>query len=216
MYRRTYNGFDTFALDVPAEFQRNLLTGAAMVREREHGATGHPLAMPVTASAILVSKARSMGLVVLLVVASGTDLRGLVPAADSHRGIDRPLPGRRGAASLRDNIDWHLSGEYRWFDAQFGLLLTIVLIPLQTLSGGVTPRESVPAVRLPAAAVRSRHPRSMPATRPIASAVAIRIARSTSGRICPPFMRHAAMMRSLPQRRGDADPAGTRRRPMQC
>lgn len=43
-----------------------ILTGAALIREREHGTIEHLLVMPVTPSEIMASKIWSMGLVVLL------------------------------------------------------------------------------------------------------------------------------------------------------
>ena len=43
-----------------------ILTGAALIREREHGTIEHLLVMPVTPFEIMVSKIWSMGLVVLL------------------------------------------------------------------------------------------------------------------------------------------------------
>src|SRR5690606_7286723 len=43
-----------------------VLTGAALIREREHGTIEHLLVMPVTPFEIMASKIWSMGLVVLL------------------------------------------------------------------------------------------------------------------------------------------------------
>ncbi len=43
-----------------------ILTGAALIREKEHGTVEHLLVMPVTAAEIMLSKIWSMGLVVLL------------------------------------------------------------------------------------------------------------------------------------------------------
>ena len=42
-----------------------ILTGAALIREREHGTIEHLLVMPVTPTEIMVAKVWSMGLVVL-------------------------------------------------------------------------------------------------------------------------------------------------------
>ena len=44
-----------------------VLTGAALIREREHGTIEHLLVIPVTPVEIMLSKIWSMGLVVLLV-----------------------------------------------------------------------------------------------------------------------------------------------------
>ena len=44
-----------------------VLTGAALIREREHGTIEHLVVLPVTPVEIMLSKIWSMGLVVLLV-----------------------------------------------------------------------------------------------------------------------------------------------------
>lgn len=46
-----------------------ILTGAALLREREHGTVEHLLAMPVTPFEIMTAKVWAMGLVVLLATA---------------------------------------------------------------------------------------------------------------------------------------------------
>ena len=43
-----------------------ILTGAALIREREHGMIEHLLVMPVTAGEIMLSKVWSIGMAVLL------------------------------------------------------------------------------------------------------------------------------------------------------
>ncbi len=43
-----------------------ILTGAALIREREHGTVEHLLVMPVTPTEIMLAKVGSMALVVLL------------------------------------------------------------------------------------------------------------------------------------------------------
>ena len=48
-----------------------ILTGAALIREREHGTIEHLLVMPVTPGEIMLSKVWAMGLVVLLAAAVG-------------------------------------------------------------------------------------------------------------------------------------------------
>lgn len=53
-----------------------ILTGAALIREREHGTIEHLLVMPVTPTEIMVAKVWSMGLVVL--VAAGLSLTFVV------------------------------------------------------------------------------------------------------------------------------------------
>ena len=86
-----------------------ILTGAALIREREHGTIEHLLVMPVTPTEIMVAKVWSMGLVVLASAALSLTLivRGLlqVPIEGSVA-----LPGRRGPAPVRHHLDGHLHG----------------------------------------------------------------------------------------------------------
>jgi len=121
-----------------------ILTGAALIRERERGTIEHLLAMPVTPFQIMVAKVWSMGLVVL--VASSISLiyvvRGLlgVPVAGS-------LPLFFAGAALvlfsTTSLGIFLATLARNMP-QFGMLIILVLLPLQMLSGGNTPRESMP------------------------------------------------------------------------
>ena len=63
-----------------------ILTGAALIREREHGTVEHLLVMPLSAFEIMMAKVWSMGLVVL--VAAGLSLQWVV------RGwLDVPISG---------------------------------------------------------------------------------------------------------------------------
>ncbi|MCT0200906.1 ABC transporter permease [Synechococcus sp. CS-1325] len=121
-----------------------VLTGAALIRERERGTIEHLLVMPVTPFEIMASKVWSMGLVVLSagllslrIVVSGWLA---VPLAGS-------LPLFAAGAALYLFAATSLGiflGTFARSMAQFGLLLMMVLLPLQMLSGGVTPRESMP------------------------------------------------------------------------
>jgi ABC-2 type transport system permease protein len=123
-----------------------VLTGAALIREREHGTIEHLLVMPVSAFEIMMSKVWSMGLVVL--VASGISLvfvvQGLL-AVPTNGSLALFLTG----AAL-DIFAMTCLGIFLATVAgsmpQFGLLLMMVLLPLQLLSGGVTPRESMPEI----------------------------------------------------------------------
>ncbi|MFC3318670.1 ABC transporter permease [Rhizobium rosettiformans] len=123
-----------------------ILTGAALIREREHGTIEHLLVMPVTPADIMLSKIWSMGLVVLL--ATMFSLFVVVEAA-----LDVPLRGslllflvgaalQLVAATCMGIFLATVAGSM----PQFGLLLMLVLLPLQILSGGMTPRESMPEV----------------------------------------------------------------------
>jgi ABC-2 type transport system permease protein len=121
-----------------------ILTGAALIREREHGTVEHLLVMPVTPFQIMASKVWAMGLVVL--AASAISLHTIVELI-----LDVPLAGSRplflcGAALhlfATTSMGIFLGTSARSMP-QFGLLMIIVLLPLQLLSGGATPRESMP------------------------------------------------------------------------
>ena len=123
-----------------------ILAGAALIREREHGTIEHLLVMPVTPFEIMASKIWSMGLVVLL--ASSFSLIFIVQGLLSVR--------------IGGSIMLFLFGTALYLFAttcmgiflatvagtmpQFGLLLILVLQPLQMLSGATTPRESMPEI----------------------------------------------------------------------
>ena len=121
-----------------------ILTGAALIREREHGTLEHLLVMPVTPTEIMLSKIWSMGLVVLL--ATGMSLVLVVRWA-----LNVPMEGSAllflaGAAVhlfATTSMGIFLATLARSMP-QFGMLLLLVLLPMQMLSGGSTPRESMP------------------------------------------------------------------------
>ena len=123
-----------------------ILTGAALIREREHGTIEHLLVMPVTPFEIMASKIWSMGLVVL--VASFASLNLVVRGA-----LDIPVAGSltlffSGAALVlfaTTSMGIFMATIARNMP-QFGMLAVLVLLPLQMLSGGTTPRESMPEV----------------------------------------------------------------------
>jgi ABC-2 type transport system permease protein len=121
-----------------------LLTGAALIRERERGTIEHLLVMPVTPFQIMTSKIWSMGLVVL--VASAVSMMVIVEGL-----LKVPIQGSRalflcGAALhvvAATSLGMFLATFARTMP-QFALLMILVLLPLQMLSGGLTPRESMP------------------------------------------------------------------------
>lgn len=121
-----------------------ILTGAALMREREHGTIEHLLAMPVTPLEIMTSKVWSMGLVVLIATACSLVLivQGAlhVPIAGS---IWLFLCGAALHLFVTTSMGIFLATVARSM-AQFGMLLMLILLPLQMLSGGSTPRESMP------------------------------------------------------------------------
>jgi ABC-2 type transport system permease protein len=121
-----------------------VLTGAALIREREHGTIEHLLVMPVTPFEIMASKVWAMGLVVLAACAFALTLvvRGVlgVPIEGS---ILLFLAGAGLHLFATTSMGIFLGTIARSMP-QFGLLLMLVLMPLQMLSGGLTPRESMP------------------------------------------------------------------------
>ena len=123
-----------------------LLTGAALIREREHGTIEHLLVMPVTPFEIMLSKVWSMGVVVL--IASSFSLQIVVKGV-----LGGVVPGSAvlfGAATLLYLFAAASIGVFMGTLArnmpQFGLMSILVLLPLQILSGALTPRESMPDV----------------------------------------------------------------------
>lgn len=123
-----------------------VLTGAALIREREHGTIEHLLVMPVTPLEIMVSKILAMGLVVLvsawlslLVVAQG--FLGVVISGPVWLFMLGAALHLFATTSLGITLAT-IAGTM----PQFGLLLMLVLLPMQVLSGGLTPRESMPQI----------------------------------------------------------------------
>jgi ABC-2 type transport system permease protein len=126
-----------------------VLTGAAVIREREHGTIEHLLVMPLTPFEIMTSKVLAMGFVVLGATAVSLALvvQGLlrVPIEGS---IALFLAGAAVHLFATTSMGIFLATIARSMP-QFGLLLMLVLLPLDMLSGGSTPRESMPeAVQL--------------------------------------------------------------------
>ena len=121
-----------------------ILTGAALIREREHGTIEHLLVMPVTPAEIMLSKVWSMGLVVLLASALSVNLvvRGLIGVP-----IEGSLPLFFAGAALclfaTTSMGIFMATVARNMP-QFGMLMMLTIMPLMMLSGGMTPRESMP------------------------------------------------------------------------
>ncbi|MFA5631282.1 MAG: ABC transporter permease [Porticoccaceae bacterium] len=121
-----------------------ILTGAALIREREHGTIEHLLAMPVTPFEIMAAKVWAMALVVLLAAALSLIL---VVQGWLQVPIEGSVPLFLGGAALHLFATTALGiflGTLARSMPQFGLLLILILLPLQVLSGGTTPRESMP------------------------------------------------------------------------
>ena len=123
-----------------------ILTGAALIREREHGTVEHLMVMPVTVFEIMMSKVWSMSLVVL--IAAFVGLKLVVQLA-----LQVPVEGNLllfffGALLTlfaTTSMGIYLATMSKSMP-QFGLLMMLILIPMEMLSGGMTPRESMPEV----------------------------------------------------------------------
>jgi ABC-2 type transport system permease protein len=121
-----------------------ILTGAALIREREHGTIEHLLVMPLRPLEIMLAKVWSMGSVVL--VASGLSVVALI-----HGVIGMPITGSIPLFLAATAIHLFATtamgiylGTVTRSMPQLGLMSILVLLPLQMLSGGITPRESMP------------------------------------------------------------------------
>jgi ABC-2 type transport system permease protein len=121
-----------------------VLTGAAVIREREHGTLEHLLVMPLTAFQIAMAKVLANGLVIL--IATMLSLFLVVRTA-----LKVPFQG--------SIILWFIGvvlylffatalglflGTISRSMAQFALLIILVVMVLMLLSGGSTPVESQP------------------------------------------------------------------------
>ena len=121
-----------------------ILTGAALLREREHGTIEHLLVMPLTAFEIALAKVWANGAVIIL--AFVCSLLFVVEAL-----LKVPIAGSRllligGAviyvfAAAAIGV---LLGTIARTMSQFALLMLMVIIPMMILSGGMLPVESQP------------------------------------------------------------------------
>ena len=121
-----------------------ILSGAAVIREREHGTLEHLLVMPVTSSEIMLAKIWANGLVIVL--AAVLSLQFIVQ-------------GLLGVPILGSIMLFALGSVVYLFAVtamgvtlstlattmpQFGLLSIPVFVVMNLLSGGITPLESMP------------------------------------------------------------------------
>ena len=121
-----------------------VLTGAALIREREHGTIEHLLVMPVTPPEIMIAKIWANGLVI--VVAAALSLLFVV-----HSVLRVPLAGSM-PLFLGGTVLYEISvaalgillATFAGTMGQFGLLVVPVLVILNLLSGSATPPESMP------------------------------------------------------------------------
>ena len=125
------------------------LSGAAVIREREHGTLDHLLVMPVGPAEIMLAKILASGLVIL--VGSYIALRGIIGGL-----LAVPLAGPIGLFMAGTVLYVFAVSSISIFLAtvarsmpQMGLLVTLIVIPMLVLSGAITPLDSTPlAVQL--------------------------------------------------------------------
>jgi ABC-2 type transport system permease protein len=121
-----------------------VLTGAALLREREHGTIEHLLVMPLNAFEIAMAKVWANGLVIL--VAFTLSMIFIVGGV-----LNIPMAGSRllllsgttlylfSAAAIGIFL-----GTIARTMAQFALLIMLTIMPMMMLSGGMSPIESQP------------------------------------------------------------------------
>lgn len=133
-------GIDTFSLVIPPDFQGDLVAGARPEVQLNVDATR------VSAVEIMTSKVLSMGGVVL--VATGLSLTFMVQGV-----LGVPVAGSVTLFLVGAALHLFATTSLGIFLAtisgsmpQFAMLLLLVLLPLEILSGGMTPRESMPEV----------------------------------------------------------------------
>jgi len=123
-----------------------VLTGAAFIREREHGTLEHLLVMPVTPFEIMMAKVWANGLVIIVAVAFAlwvvvkavlaVKIAGSIPLFLAGVGLYLFFASALGI----------LLGTIARSMPQFGLLFILIILPMMLLSGGQTPVESQPQI----------------------------------------------------------------------
>ncbi|MBK1637304.1 ABC transporter permease [Rhodovulum adriaticum] len=121
-----------------------VLSGAAVIREREHGTIEHLMVMPVTALELMLAKIWANGLVIV-----SAAVLSLLVVVQGVMGI--PVPGSIGVFALGAGVYLFsvtalgiMLATFARTMPQFGLLAIPVFVVLYLLSGGVTPLEAMP------------------------------------------------------------------------
>ena len=121
-----------------------ILTGSALINEREHGTMEHLLVMPVTPFEMMASKIWAMTLVVLMAVTATVFLV-------IRHWLEIPIAGSIPLFLAGVTIVLFAINSLGIFLAtiansmpQLGMLVILVLMPMNMLSGGQTPLESMP------------------------------------------------------------------------
>lgn len=135
-----------------------ILTGAALIREREHGTIEHLMVMPLSPLDIALAKIWANGLVVLAV--STLSLVGIIGI-----GLDVEISGSLCLFLLGATLYLFSATALGVFlatiarsMAQFALLIILAIIPMQMLSGANAPVEGQPDwLQVLTLALPSRH-----------------------------------------------------------
>lgn len=121
-----------------------LLTGAALLRERENGTIEHLLVMPVTPLQIVLSKVIANGIVILVITLMSLEIvvRGMIGIQ-----INGSVPLFMLVCALYLFFTTGLGiflGTVSRSMPQMGLLFILIILPMNLLSGAFTPLESMP------------------------------------------------------------------------
>ncbi len=121
-----------------------VLSGAAVIREREHGTLEHLLVMPVTSSEVMLAKIWANGFVILVI--SILSLHVVVQGV-----MEIPIVGSTALFALGATVYLFavtatgvMLSTVATTMPQFGLLSIPVFVVMNLLSGGITPLESMP------------------------------------------------------------------------
>lgn len=126
-----------------------VLTGAALLREREHGTIEHLLVMPLTSFQIAMAKVWANGLVILVAFT----LSMIFIVKDT---LDVPIAGSQILLIAGTTIYLFAAAAIGIFlgtiartMAQFALLMMLTIMPMMMLSGGMSPIENQPEIIQP-------------------------------------------------------------------
>lgn len=126
-----------------------VLTGAALLREREHGTIEHLLVMPLTSFEIVMAKVWANGLVILAAFTAS-----MVIVVEGI--LDVPIAGSRMLLMTGTIVYLFAAAAIGIFlgtiartMAQFALLMMLTIMPMMMLSGGISPIESQPEIIQP-------------------------------------------------------------------
>ena len=121
-----------------------VLSGAAVIREREHGTIEHLMVMPVTTLELMLAKIWANGLVIV-----SAAVLSLLLVVEGAMGI--PVPGSIAVFAAGAGVYLFsvtalgiMLATFATTMPQFGLLSIPVFVVLYLLSGGVTPLAAMP------------------------------------------------------------------------